>query len=620
MKRYLMFIGELGLNKKYKMLLSLFFLFFTGYIMLYLPAILQLCVIAVICIICLCLYFSMWHCRYHKSNVAGVVEEKQKLLVIVPHPDDELNVAGVLIRNVLLKQGTVYIIYTTNFDVYGKKTAVRRLKEIKKLCKKLLIPSENIFFMGYQAASHKNGQYINRKQYTSAIGKEKSCAVSLYGKEVLQTFDNLEHLLYEMIIRIKADIICGIDYDSHADHRIASVTLEHVMNKLSKENASYMPFVLKGFSYATSWMSVPDFYDNKQYLNSSVLNNNNSSYTSQYDWEERVRLPYINGDDLGHTLRSSYLYKLYSAYTSQNALSHMNQIINGDQVFWKLSNDNVLSYADVVVSSGKKIDFSSVLSSWNEDFGSDKIETYPGFWKPDMNGKGKNHFITFHLNRDCIIENAAIIFYFESLKENFQFMIKFGKENFKCVITEAPKGFFKYQMKCAGNQVKKGSEIRVTFISDMEGVRVHRIIAARKRISKINYYKIASYPNKDFLYELFFAHGQSFKLCVVNQNNSIVKDNTIKIYFVQDGKEMELYGKNGIYEIPPDKGRGIIVCKKEDKTVDMITIYPNSSLKYFISLILSKCEKILDWYLKRYRSHLYTFHIKKLSKERDRTF
>ena len=188
------------------------------------------------------------------------------------------------------------------------------------------------------------------------------------------------------------------------------------------------------------------------------------------------------------------------------------------------------------------------------------------------------------------------------------------------MITEAPKGFFKYQMKCAGNQVKKGSEISVTFISDMEGVRVHRIIAARKRISKINYYKIASYPNKDFLYELFFAHGQSFKLCVVNQNNSIVKDNTIKIYFVQDGEEMELYGKNGIYEIPPDKGRGIIVCKKEDKTVDMITIYPNSSLKYFISLILSKCEKILDWYLKRYRSHLYTFHIKKLSKERDMTF
>lgn len=436
-----MFIGEWGLNNKRKIYLSLFILFFAGYIMLRLPFALQFCFIAVICIIGMCLYFGIWHCRFKESNVTGVMEEKQKLLIVVPHPDDELNVASVLIRNVLLKQGTVHIIYTTNFDVYGKEDAKNRLKEIKKLCKKLSIPSENIYFMGYQASSHHKGQYANSRQYTYAIGKEKTCAASLYGKEVLQTFDNLEMILYDMVLKIQPDIICGIDYDSHVDHRIASVSLENVINKLSKENPSYMPLVLKGFSYATAWMSKPDFYKNKHYLNSSILSDNHSSFTGQYDWEDRVRLPYVNGADLGHTLRSSYLYKLYTAYMSQNPLGHMNQIINGDQVFWKLNNDNVLIFSDVAVSSGKVIDFSSILTSWNDDLRSEKIKAYPGFWQPDAAEKGKSHFITFHLSRDSMIEKISIIFYFGINKKEFHFMIKIGEERFNCVISQPQEGF-----------------------------------------------------------------------------------------------------------------------------------------------------------------------------------
>lgn len=422
------------------------------------------------------IYFGLCHCKYQKTDMAYVLPPKQKLLVVVPHPDDELNIAGVLMRNVLFRQGQVYIIYTTNFDVYGKKTAQIRLKEIKKLCKKLSIPSDNIFYMGYQASLHHGDQRTDDEKFTYALGKEETCAKKIFGKEVLQTLDNMENMLYEIISAIQPDIICGIDRDSHEDHRIASVALEHVISRMFRENKPQLPLVLKGFSYATAWMSVPDFYANESYLNSSIINDNNSSDTNQYDWEARVRIPYINGADLGHTLRSSYLYKCYAAYMSQNALSHMNQVINGDQVFW-VSN-----------SHGNELFFS-------------------------------------------------------------------------------------------------GTEM----IAD----------------NKISYYKIASYPQKDFLYEVFCEFDKRYQVCIVNEYNKIEEDTEVRCFFVEKGIEKELSSKDGVYTVRLQGNRASIICKKGNELVDSIALYSNRSLKYFVSNLLKDCEIILDWYLKRYRTHLY---------------
>lgn len=427
------------------------------------------------------LYLGLCHCKYEKTNMAYVLPPKQKLLVVAPHPDDELNIAGVLIRNALLREGQVFIIYTTNFDVYGKKAAQIRLKEIKKLCKKLSIPNDNIFYMGYQASLYHGGQSADSEKFTYALGKEETCAKEIYGNEVLQTFANLEDMLYEMISRIEPDVICGIDCDAHEDHRIASVALEHAIDRMYQENESQIPLILKGFSYATAWRSVPDFYANESYLNSSVINNNNSSDTSRYDWEARVRIPYINSADLGHTLRSSYMYNCYAAYMSQNALSHMAQVINGDQVFWEFSNE-------------------------------------------------KNKL--------------------------------FSPE------TE-------------------------TMVS-----------------KKISYHKIASYPEKDFLYEVFYEPDKNYRLCIVNEYNKIEKDMEVRCFFVEKGTERELSSKDGVYTIRLLGNRASIICKIGNEMVDTISLYSNRSWKYFASNLLKECELILDWYLKRYRTHLYSIKAK----------
>lgn len=427
------------------------------------------------------LYLGLCHCKYEKTDMAYVLPPKQKLLVVVPHPDDELNIAGVLMRNVLLRKGQVYIIYTTNFDVYGKETAQTRLKEIKKLCKKLSIPDDNVFYMGYQAFLYYGRHPADSEKFTYALGKEETCAKEIYGKEVLQTFANLEDMLYEIISRIGPDVICGIDCDAHEDHRIASVALDHVIDRMSQENVSQIPLVLKGFSYATAWRSVPDFYVNENYLNSSVINDNNSSDTSKFDWEARVRIPYINSADLGHTLRSSYLYKCYAAYMSQNALSHMNQVINGDQVFWESNN--------------------------------------------------------------------------------------------------------------------RGNDL---YFSGTEPV-------ARK---KINYYKIASYPEKDFLYEVFCGRDKSFQVCIVNEYNKIEKDTEVRCFFVEKDIEREIPSKDGVYTISLQGNRSRIVCKKGNDVVDTVTLYSNRGVKYLVSVLLRKYELVLDWYLKRYRTHLYSVKIK----------
>lgn len=469
----------MAIKKKYKLFLGASIFIFCLLTLIYtaMMKFLLLCIcLGITGIVFVLLYFCICHCKYEKREMANVIPEGKKLLVVVPHPDDELNVAAVLMRNVLIRQGEVYIVYTTNFDVYGEKNANRRLSEIRKLCKKLSIPNENIFYAGYHAALHEEYGIKKSIEYTYALDKEKTCAMKLYGKEVLQTFEHLEKIIYDMIVQIKPDIICGVDYDSHADHRMASDALEKAVNWFREKNKSYRPLILKGFSYTTSWMSVPDFYENDEYLRASVSNRNNSSVISRYDWETRIRLPYINSADLGHTLRSSYLYKLYASYMSQNALSHMNQIVNGDQVFWELGD----------------------------------------------------------------------------------------------------------------------SDAGIPPVSE----------------TKISYCKISIFPDMEFLYELFCKPDKNYKLCILNENNRIEKNTVLHLYLLQKGKEKELYGMDGIYTIVLNRGKACIVCRKDGEVIDAISVYSSKSVKFLESFILKKSEWLLDWFLKRFRTNLYSFKIK----------
>lgn len=266
---------------------------------------------------------------------------KDSLMVIVPHPDDEINIAGVLIRNYLLLRKKVYIVFSTNFDAYGIREAKQRYKELNNLYRKIGVSKDDIFFLGFPSRTYivdetKKCYKINGTQCIYNMYSNNN--TTIYENIVKDTKEQLADRITALVNLLRPDVIVCVDEDSNLDHKYLSAAFEESICEIESIDKGYKPVILKGFSYAPAWMGVRDYYKVLT-IGMSVLNENNSSNTKKYNWEDRIRIPYINNIDLGYSLRSTFFYKLLAFYSSQNALSHANQLLNSDEVFWCLSNN-----------------------------------------------------------------------------------------------------------------------------------------------------------------------------------------------------------------------------------------------------------------------------------------
>ena len=72
----------------------------------------------------------------------------KKTLIIAPHPDDEINLAGQLIISLLKKSIEVFVVYTTNGDS-DPKIGNKRIIEAVNANAILGIDSDHLFFLGY---------------------------------------------------------------------------------------------------------------------------------------------------------------------------------------------------------------------------------------------------------------------------------------------------------------------------------------------------------------------------------------------------------------------------------------------------------------------------------------
>ncbi|HSW85808.1 MAG TPA: PIG-L family deacetylase [Candidatus Saccharimonadales bacterium] len=79
--------------------------------------------------------------------------DRQTLLIIAPHPDDEVLGCGGLIKHVKEGGGSVHVLFMTvghtkDYSAQGKSTANQRIKEIKQVAKSLMFDSYNIALKG----------------------------------------------------------------------------------------------------------------------------------------------------------------------------------------------------------------------------------------------------------------------------------------------------------------------------------------------------------------------------------------------------------------------------------------------------------------------------------------
>lgn len=285
--------------------------------------------------------------------------KNKKVMVIVPHEDDDLLISGQVLPSMYKNGADVRVVFATNGD--KSVSAYTRQSEACNALEKLGIPREKVIFLGYPDGTQ---LYVGKKAYSFSSGWDHTYAgkgfkdyhFDRFGTHAQYTAENMVDDIESVILEYRPDYILAIDFDTHTDHRGVSISFEKAMERILKKESGYTPKVLKCFGYSLAWKSKPDFYALN--IKSTVMQdrekNNDPSYETdvpQYRWSNRVRLP-IDKKSLSHSILRCSEYKALSEHLSQYAYCYSERIINGDSVYWNRRTDSLTYNADISVSSG----------------------------------------------------------------------------------------------------------------------------------------------------------------------------------------------------------------------------------------------------------------------------
>ncbi|MDU5966933.1 PIG-L family deacetylase [Veillonella sp.] len=283
------------------------------------------------------------------------------VMVIVPHEDDEINVAGATIYGAIKEGLHVFLVYVTNGDFQYK--ADIRYKEVTRMASIMNLPMENIHFLGFPDNSGKellatrDRVFINHAGFSETHGSYGiiDYPTQYMGGPLSYTYNNLVLAIKDIIGRFKPSTIIAIDEDVHVDHQLTSIAVEESICKVVKENSNYTPKVLKSFAYDTDFESINDYYamhlqstvQNRAWIVTDFLSTNNPMLL----WEDRIRIP-VPPDCRSLSLVGNPMFRALGAHMSQSSYKHGPKLINGDQIFWQRRTDNLVLHATVTATSG----------------------------------------------------------------------------------------------------------------------------------------------------------------------------------------------------------------------------------------------------------------------------
>lgn len=324
------------------------------------------------------------------------------VMFIVPHEDDEINMAGATIYGAIQEGLEVYVVFLTNGD-YEYSFDVRR-NEVYQMAKEIGLSKENIIFLGF-------GDFIGHEviQNKLAIITSHANHDKTYGFDFASlvmneaqpySWSGIIQSLIDVILHFKPDTIIATDYDTHVDHRLCALTVESAMEWIIK-HTQFRPQLLKGFAYATGYETVDDYYSN--HLLSTVINekalpsNDFSTGNPTLSWTHRLRIsvPY---DCRKGALVTNPIFKAMAAHMSQEGYKRGSRLINGDQVFWRRRTDNLSLNAAITVSSGEAKHLNDFMRFNTENVKSNIYNPEDYMWIPTIDDIERKAHIAFKKN------------------------------------------------------------------------------------------------------------------------------------------------------------------------------------------------------------------------------
>lgn len=283
-------------------------------------------------------------------------------LIIVPHPDDEINLASGLFEDLVRNDVYTTVVICSNGD-YIPSYARDRYKEAYRV--KNIFKYDELIFLGYgddYIGTHiyeaKNDipaiSYCKRSS-TYSTGNVSEYCYKRYHIHHTYTRDNLKKDISSIISEKKADFILCVDVDAHPDHRAVSLLFDECMGEILKENIDYHPIILKGFAYMGVWRGAYDLFLYSERSMQPCFQDglNNTKLARPYDWNARIRIKApLNNTSL--FLWKNKLFKALWANKSQcrYTMSFFPRIANSDVCFWYRSPYNIALHSKIQTSSG----------------------------------------------------------------------------------------------------------------------------------------------------------------------------------------------------------------------------------------------------------------------------
>lgn len=295
----------------------------------------------------------------------------KKIMVFVPHEDDDVLLMGGVIEQYVKNNSEVYVVFEQTGDSgvsespfsVGKELGQVRANEAIRVLTSYGIPEKNIIFLGYgSTVSRYHPHLYNMKEdpdqvVRSVSGFDHTFATGDHpayrdGEKI--TRNNLFNDYESVILSYKPDVIFCVDYDDHPGHRAVSLMFESVMGKILKQQDLYRPVVFKGFCYSTALYAAKDYSSVNPGPTADPYETEYMQETNTYLWKDRVRFP-VSAYTLTHYVQSSGTIKKLAIYDSQYGDWHPNvkSIVNSDKVFWERRTDSLLYGAKITASSGQ---------------------------------------------------------------------------------------------------------------------------------------------------------------------------------------------------------------------------------------------------------------------------
>jgi LmbE family N-acetylglucosaminyl deacetylase len=200
-------------------------------------------------------------------NAAGV-------LVLAPHPDDDVLIASGVISNAISQGQPVKVVYVTNGDISGTGQGFLREGEAVTAQTTYLGTAENdLIFLGYPDSHLQEiySDFINSSdRYTTPFGQSvtygnRGLGLSDYhtfrfGSAALYNRFNIVLDLQDIISTYRPDHIYTVsEYDTHTDHFTTYSLLKLALSAVLSVDPNYKPVVHKTMVHFNSrWPAPPD--------------------------------------------------------------------------------------------------------------------------------------------------------------------------------------------------------------------------------------------------------------------------------------------------------------------------------------------------------------------------